>query len=273
MPLTLQHVPSTGRGYTEPLIEIVEGLPLQMVLIPAGDFLMGSPDDELERTEAEGPQHRVTVPKFLMSRYPVTQAQWRAVAALDKINRDLKPNPSQFKGNDHPVEQVSWLDAIEFCDRLTARTGRPYRLPTEAEWEYACRAGTTTAFHFGNTITTEVANYDGSYTYGDSPEGEYREKTTPVNKLNNANAFGLSDMHGNVYEWCQDHWHRRYEGAPTDGSAWITDKEGTSRVIRGGSWNGVPRDCRSAYRSDDFPDVRIIIIGFRVSCAAPRTLQ
>ena len=157
---------------------------------------------------------------------------------------------------------------------IASLTHRPlYRLPTEAEWEYACRAGTTTPFHFGNAISTDVANYNGSYTYGDGSKGENRGKTTPVDQLDNANAYGLSDMHGNVWEWCQDHWHDSYEGAPMDGSAWSTDDENAARVLRGGSWFINPGGCRSASRVSDTPDARYSDFGFRVSCVAPRALQ
>jgi len=257
-----------------------EDLQLAVVAIPAGTFLMGSPEDELERDSSEGPQHEVRVEAFYMAPYPITQAQWRFVAGLPQINRALNPDPSRFKGENRPVEQVSWYDAIEFCDRLSVYTSTEYRLPTEAEWEYACRAGTTTPFHFGETITTDLANYRGtddkdlnwSGSYGDGPKGEYREETTPIDHFGIANAFGLSDMHGNVWEWCQDHWHSSYEGAPTDGSAWLTDNEDSSRILRGGSWILNPRDCRSAYRYSNSPDYRDINLGFRVVCSAPRTL-
>ena len=270
MPLTLRRTAATTRYYTQPLEDLGEAIPLQMLRIPSGTFTMGSPKDEPEREGNEEPQHEVSVPSFFMSRYPVTQAQWRAVAALQQVNVDLQPEPSKFKGDNLPVEQVSWYEAVEFCDRLLAHTGLPYRLPTEAEWEYACRAGTTTPFHVGKTLTTEVANYDGNYTYADGPEGKYRETTTPVDQFDIANAFGLCDMHGNVWEWCQDHWHDSYEGAPVDGSAWLTDNEAAGRILRGGSWDLDPRFCRSAQRTDDSPDYRFNI-GFRVSCAAPRT--
>jgi formylglycine-generating enzyme required for sulfatase activity len=143
--------------------QLAEGvLPLRMMLIPAGTFAMGSPEDEPERQDNEGPQHEVTLSQFFMAKYPVTQAQWRVVANLPQVERELDPNPSEFKGDMRPVEQVSWYDAVEFCDRLTIKTNRQYRLPTEAEWEYACRAGTTTPFHFGETLSTDYANYDGA---------------------------------------------------------------------------------------------------------------
>ncbi|MFM6071877.1 MAG: formylglycine-generating enzyme family protein, partial [Dolichospermum sp.] len=169
------------------------------------------------------PQHEVTIKPFSMGKYPITQAQWQAVAALPQVNQELKPNPSRFKGAKRPVERVSWHDAVEFCARLSNHSQRPYRLPSEAEWEYACRAGTITPFHFGETITTELANYNGNNTYGDGPKGVYRGETTEVGSFKIANEFGLYDMHGNVWEWCQDDWHNNYEGAPTDGSAWISN--------------------------------------------------
>ncbi len=261
----------------------VEALPnelsLEMVAIPGGSFLMGSPEDEPERDNDESPQHEVAVEPFFMGRYPITQAQWRVVAAMPQVERELDLEPSRFKGDSLaerqrqrlPVEQVSWHDAVEFCARLSAHTGRQYSLPTESEWEYACRAGTTTPFHFGDMITTEVANYDGS-AYAEGPEGEDRQATTPVDKFGIANAYGLSDMHGNVDEWCQDYWHDNYEDAPTDGSAWLTDDEAANRVLRGGSWIFSPRHCRSAYRHYTSPDNRSDYTGFRVSCVAPRAL-
>jgi formylglycine-generating enzyme required for sulfatase activity len=193
--------------------------PIPMVQIPAGSFLMGSPGDEPERFDEEGPQHEVTLDAFWMAKTLITQAQWREVAGWEKVERDLDLNPSHFKGDNRPVEQVSWLDAMEFCYRLSRRTGKKYTLPNEAQWEYACRAGGTTPFHFGPTISTEVANYNGNYTYGQSSRGVYRGQTTDVASFP-ANAWGLHDMHGNVWEWCLDEWHDSYEGAPVDGSAW-----------------------------------------------------
>jgi formylglycine-generating enzyme required for sulfatase activity len=174
---------------------------------------------------------------------------------------------------------VSWHDAIEFCNRLSQRTGRHYTLPSEAQWEYACRAGTTTAFAFGATLSAELANYNATETYGDGPKGEYRKQTTPVG-LFPANAWGLHDMHGNVLEWCLDHWYSSYEGAPSDGSAWLkpsawlkasawlkpraSDVEG--RLLRGGSWLNNPGNCRSAYRGRCRPDYAYGYVGFRVVC-------
>ena len=258
-----------------------DGLRLRMMQIPSGSFMMGSPEDEVDRRDSEGLQHEVSVETFFLGKYPVTQAQWRFVAGLAQVNIRLETDSSHFKGDSHPVEQVSWYEAVEFCDRLSAYTKKQYQLPTEAQWEYACRASTTTPFHFGSTITTELANYRGtddkdlswSGSYGSGPKGEYRETTTPVDYFDLANAFGLCDMHGNVWEWCADHWHKNYEDAPIDGSAWLTDDESARRVIRGGSWIDYPGLCRSATRIDPTPDDRDDLVGFRVSCRAPRTLQ
>jgi formylglycine-generating enzyme required for sulfatase activity len=247
------------------------GITLEMVAIEGGTFMMGSPDHELERSDCEGPQHRVTVQPFFIGKFVVIQAQWRAVAALSKVKIDLNPDPSRFKGVNRPLEKVSWYEAVEFCDRLSQKTGKKYRLPSEAEWEYACRAGTDTPFYFGETITPELANYDGNYTYGTGSKGVYRKQTTEVGNFP-ANAFGLYDMHGNVWEWCADHWHQNYQGAPIDGNAWLSENENAYRVIRGGSWDYGPWDCRSASRYINNPHVTDNRIGFRVVCLAPRTL-
>jgi formylglycine-generating enzyme required for sulfatase activity len=242
-----------------------------MISIPGGSFVMGAPSSEQESTSDERPQHVVTVKPFLMGKYPVTQKQWRVVATFGQVIRELDPDPSEFKGDNLPVECISWDDANEFCARLTRKTKRDYRLPSEAEWEYAYRAGTTTPFHVGETITTDLVNYDGNYSYGDAPKGKYRERTTPVGNFL-PNQFGLCDMHGNVWEWCADHWHSNYEGAPTDGSAWLSDKESSYRVWRGGSWLHTPPYCRSAFRFYLPRGDRNDYLGFRVSCSAARTL-
>ena len=243
---------------------------IELVHIPAGTFLMGLAEGEVDYKNYESPQHLVTVPEFLMGKYPVTQAQWRAVATgLPKIEHDLDPDPSYFTGDTHPVEQVNWYEAVEFCNRLSQAAGREYRLPSEAEREYACRAGTTTPFHFGETITTDLANYDGSYPYNNyGLRGEYRGQATPVGSFP-PNGFGLYDMHGNVWEWCQDVWHDNYEDAPTDGSAW--DGDGVERVLRGGSWDSSARGASSAKRGWYTPYFRLNNTGFRVCCSAPRT--
>ncbi|AFY83429.1 bifunctional serine/threonine-protein kinase/formylglycine-generating enzyme family protein [Oscillatoria acuminata] len=273
------------KGQNRGVLETTLGLNLEMVVIPAGEFLMGLPENEAERSSAEGPQHRVILPEFLMSRTPITQAQWRIVAQIPQVVRSLEPDPAYFKGNNNPVEGVSWEDCIEFCLRLNQATGQPYRLPSEAEWEYACRAGTSTPYHFGPTLSPRVANYDGNYTYGQGKKGEYRKKTIPVGSLNAPNAWGLQDMHGNVWEWCLDDWHNSYEGAPTDGRAWIENdnhyqniidwlkdllnKRSTHKLLRGGSWCHYPRYCRCAVRIHGTRDYENNSLGFRV--VAPRT--
>ncbi|NES18423.1 MAG: SUMF1/EgtB/PvdO family nonheme iron enzyme [Symploca sp. SIO3E6] len=250
--------------------DLGNGVMLEMVAIPGGTFMMGSPDTDKRKSSDERSQHLVTVQPFYLGKFTVTQEQWRAVAALPRVSNDLDSEQSHFKGNNLPVERVFWYDAVEFCARISIQTGRTYRLPSEAEWEYACRAGTTTPFHFGKTITTDLANYDGNSVYGSGFKGEYRRKTTPVGNFKVANAFGLYDMHGNVWEWCQDHWHRNYDGAPTDGSAWLGgDDNDRCRLLRGGSWNSYPVKCRSACRSLYIPDFsHKVYIGFRVVCEA-----
>ncbi|MBD1865020.1 formylglycine-generating enzyme family protein [Trichocoleus sp. FACHB-46] len=241
---------------------------LEMVQIPAGNVLMGSPENEPERSPSESPQHIVEVTSFFLSKYPVTQAQWRSVAAMPQVNRELDPDPSRFKGDDRPVETINWYAAVEFCDRLSQHTGKQYRLPSEAEWEYACRAGTTTPFHFGETITTDLANYHDNLTYGDGLKGIYRHETTPVGSFGVANAFGLYDMHGNVWDWCADHWHESYKGVPVDGSAWVKGGDSEFRLLRGGSWDGYSRLCSSAYRARVHAFSRLNYVGFRVACSA-----
>ncbi len=234
---------------------------LDVVAIPGNSFSMGSTESGDEQ-----PVHEVQVAPFFLGKYPVTQAQWKAVAAFSKVKIDLDPDPSRFKGSDRPVERVSWWEAVEFCNRLSNKTNRTYRLPSEAEWEYACRAGTTTPFHFGEILIADLANYDATETYNSSPKGKYRQETTPVGSFGGANAFGLYDMHGNVWEWCADHWHSNYDGAPTDGSAWLTENKNAGRLLRGGSWFNNPSFCRSAYRYYFNPDYRDLNIGFRVVC-------
>jgi formylglycine-generating enzyme required for sulfatase activity len=251
-------------GYRE---DLGGGVALTMVKIPAGSFLMGSPEDEPERADAEGPQHEVTLGSFLMAQTPITQAQWRAVAGWQKVGRDLKPDPSKFKGANRPVEQVSWFDALEFCRRLSKRTGQRYGLPSEAQWEYACRAGSTTPFHCGATLTPELANYDCTYVYGNGPKGSYRKQTIDVASFP-ANAWGLHDMHGNVLEWCEDHWHESYNFAPGDDQPWLIPAAAADepRLLRGGSWSFLPGYCRSAYRDLVRPDDAYGLVGFRVVC-------
>ena len=262
----------TGQHFYEALSAEIR---LDMVQIPGGTFRMGAPNGEEGAFDDEKPQHKVTVPQFFMGRYPITQAQWRVVAdwlgiaGYPLFDHPLTPNPSQFKGDNRPVENVDWDAATEFCQRLSQHTGRQYRLPSEAEWEYACRAGTQTPFSFGHHISTELANYDGSE-YGESPECESKGETTDVGSYP-PNNFGLCDMHGNVWEWCADTWHDSYAGAPLDGSAWI-ENDNDSHVLRGGSWLSGPRNCRSALRDSYSRDGRDLYLGFRVVCVSPRAL-
>jgi eukaryotic-like serine/threonine-protein kinase len=246
-----------ARYFTE---DLGGGVSLEMVAIPAGEFMMGSPADELNHENNEGPQRRVKITEFFMGRFVVTQAQWQAV---------MGNNPSRFNGENQPVETVSWYDAQAFCQKLSQQTSRTYRLPSEAEWEYACRAGTTAPFHFGTTITPELANYDGKYSYGSGPKGQYRNHITRVGSFP-ANGFGLNDMHGNVWEWCLDHWHDDYSGAPTHGSAWVENGDSRFRVLRGGAWNfDPPESCRSANRDMASPEGRYFNTGFRVVVSSP----
>jgi eukaryotic-like serine/threonine-protein kinase len=243
-PVGEKPAPPNGGQRTAPQIE--------MVRIPGGSFLMGSPANEAGRFDAEGPQHRVTVPSFSIGKFEVTQAQWRAV---------MGTNPSFFQGrfykgksDDLPVETVSWNEAKEFCRRLSQMTGKAYRLPTEAEWEYAARAGTTGAFAGEiDAMAWHSLGFDGT--------------THPVGQKK-ANAFGLHDMHGNVEEWCEDTWHNNYKGAPTDGSAWLDGGFTNYQVVRGGSWTVKASHCRSATRTHIAPGGGGMIIGFRVVIGA-----
>ena len=268
----IETIPGQARYYPQ---DLGQGVQLEMVQLPGGSFLMGIGEAESERLYKkydrkwfrwESPQHPVQVSPFLMGKTPVTQDQWRVVVTqVGKIVRDLNPDPSGFKGGNRPVEQVSWYDAVEWCARLSQLTGKEYRLPSEAEWEYACRGGTTTPFTFGEALTTDLANYDGNYTVAEEAKGQYREKTTPGANFP-PNGFGLHDCHGNVWEWCFDPFHENYQGAPGDGRVWdetVNDnryqkpsanlrvllKQSDKRyVLRGGSWYDFPFFCRSAYR-------------------------
>ncbi len=223
--------------------EDLNGVKLEMIYIPGGEFTMGSNDYDYEK-----PPHRVKLSPFFIGKYPVTQAQWKAV---------MGDNPSNWKGDDLPVEYVSWDDTVKFCKAISKRTGETYRLPTEAEWEYACRAGSTTKYCFGDD-----ENLLGEYAwYYENSEG----KTHPAGQKK-PNAWGLYDMHGNVWEWCEDDWHGRYNGAPVDGSAWVDiSKRASFRVYRGGSWGNYAEDCRSAIRNRNSPDIRVRGLGFRLS--------
>ncbi len=220
--------------------DLGNGIKLEVMSIPGGTFFMGSPGDE--GSDFEKPQHEVTVSSFYMGKYPITQAQYQKV---------MGKNLSKFKSDDRPVEQVTWDEAVDFCKKLSNQTGKKYRLPTEAEWEYACRAGTTTSYYFDDTITKELANYRGN-------------ETTSAGQFS-PNIFGLYDMHGNVWEWCQDNWHENYNNAPHDGTAWFSG-DNTNKVRRGGSWFSYPDFCRSAYRSHNMHDDHFDNLGFRVVC-------
>jgi eukaryotic-like serine/threonine-protein kinase len=245
--------------------DLGNGVSLSMVKIPAGKFMMGSPANEEKRSDDESPQHQVKVSEFFLGEMLVTQAQWRAI---------MGNNPSKFQGDGRlPVEQVSWLDAVDFCQNLSQKTRRTYRLPSEAEWEYACRAGITTPFGFGEAITSAVVNYDGNYTYAKAAKGEFRNKTTVVGSFP-ANLFGLYDMHGNLREWCLDESSDNYNNVPADGSSKgdITSKaSGKMHALRGGSWLSNPNRCRSAYRFRYYADFRDLSIGFRIVYSPART--
>ena len=273
--------------------ELCDGARLTMVRIPGGSFQMGSADQELGRQSNEGPVHEVTLAEFLIGQTPITQAQWRAVAGWEpqkgeRWGRGLNPKPAKFQGeearllagemntDERPVVRVSWEDAIEFCSRLSQRTKRNYTLPSEAQWEYACRAGTSTAFHFGPIILSDLANFKGtdpsrfnSLNIPD-PQPFFREQTTPVGMFP-ANPWGLYDMHGNVWEWCLDSVRSSYEGGPYDGSAWVDSQapKALRKINRGGSWSMPPRFCRSAVRSLsrlNAPNGPYDDTGFRVVC-------
>jgi formylglycine-generating enzyme required for sulfatase activity len=276
--------------YDEPLTREIE--PIRMMAIPQGEFWMGSPESEKGHVSMESPQHLVKVPAFFMSQTPITQAQWKAITYLPEEGKRLEPDPSNFKGDDLPVENVRWQDAIEFCARLSRASGRKYRLPSEAEWEYACRGIANQVakksnqkpvyppFHFGETLTSNLANYRATEIYQQEVKGECREKTTPVRSFP-PNAFGLYDMHGNVWEWCLDPMDENYERARAlgDGKVWdekdndnryydilsninVLIEDGRIHVSRGGCWNFGPRDCRSAY-CYDFDVDAFYIAGFR----------
>ncbi len=253
--------------------DIGGGVALDMVKIRSGEFLMGSPKNEAQRESNESPQHKVEVSEFHIGRFEVTREQWRQVATLPTVDIDLEEDPANFKDSwRQPVEQVSWREAVEFCKRLQQKTRKTYRLPTEAEWEYAARAGSTSPFAFGPTITPAIVNYEGNHPYGSAPTGRYRNKAVEVGSLGFANAFGLYDMHGNVWEWCEDVYHDSYGGQngapPSDGSAWITGGVQGTRVLRGGSWSAYGYVCRSAYRFRTDAGSRGYKIGFRVVSTA-----
>jgi eukaryotic-like serine/threonine-protein kinase len=248
--------------------ELGAGIFLTMVEIPSGEFVMGASPTEAGSMAREQPQHRVKVSRFFMGQTQVTQAQWAAL---------FPGTPVGARGNDRlPVYGINWLDAIAFCERLSQKTGHRYRLPTEAEWEYACRAKTTSPFAYGDSIVPALANYNGEHPYGRAPKGEYRQQVTPVAKFP-PNLCGLYDLHGNVWEWCQDEWFEDYRDAPSDGSARSKIDSGSGdsaslanrlRVVRGGSWFSYGTICRSASRTGLFGLFRHDNYGLRVVCDA-----
>lgn len=235
--------------------DLGNGITLEMIVIPGGNFHMGSTPQHGNLEER--PRHLVTIKAFMMGKFLVTQGQWKAI--MGKL-------PScRFKSDDLPIEQISWHDAVKFCQKLSQKTGRTYSIPSETQWEYACRAGTDTPFSFGETLTTDLANYCGEHVYRSEPAGLYRHVTTEGGTFP-PNAFGLYDMHGNMWEWCKDSWMEDYSSTPRDENAY-EDHRNEFRVARGGSWHEPGANCRSAARvqfpaseGDDF-------IGFRVSCA------
>jgi len=240
-------------------LDLGEGVNLTLVYIPGGTFWMGPKDDDPEARDSEKPRHQVTVPAFWMGETPVTQAQYKAVR---KNFMGMGKNPSHFKGDNRPVETVSWNEAIQFCQELSNKVKETMTLPSESQWEYACRAGTETFYCFGDD-TGQLETYAW---YGNNSD----RQTHPV-KQKKPNSWELYDMHGNVWEWCLDHWHGNYQGAPTDGSAWLSSDESKFRLLRGGSWDLLAGDCRSAYRNNYAPDNRDVNLGFRVVCRSSRT--
>lgn len=237
---------------------------LDLIAVPATRLRMGAPAREPHCGTYECRMRSVQTTPFYLARTPVTQAQWRAVAALPAVARDIDAAPACFEGDTRPVECVSWLDAQEFCARLTRATGHALRLPSEAEWEAACRAGSRTPFHFGETLTAAHARYAASHVYAaEQPAGTPRS-TMPVAQ-HAPNALGLHDMHGNVWEWCADHWHDSYAGAPADSRAWQEGGRDDWRSLRGGSWADAPGRLRSASRSGYPAAAGNRVIGLRIA--------
>ncbi|MFO7764631.1 MAG: formylglycine-generating enzyme family protein [Wenzhouxiangellaceae bacterium] len=233
-----------------------------MVMIPAGTFTQGSPASEPESLDRERPQREVDVPAFAMSQTEVTFDQWGACVADGGCSRN--PDDAGWGRGDRPVINVSWTDAQEYVTWLSNRTGEGYRLPSESEWEYATRAGTTGRFNTGDCITSDQANFRGTAPAQGCPSGIWREQTELVVSFA-PNAFGLYETHGNVSEWVQDCWNSYYTGAPTDGSAWMTGQCDRA-VIRGGSWTNRGRFIRSAERGvNTRDDTRADSVGFRVA--------
>ena len=255
-----------GSGKTVWFKDFAEGP--EMIVIPAGEFMMGSPESEEERTSREGPLHKVTIAKpFAVGRFAINFVEWDAAVAEGGVtHRPDNPDNEGLGGGRYPVIDVSWEDANAYCAWLSNMTGKAYHLLSEAKWEYCCRAGTATPFWWGSAISTAHANYNGNYTYGNGWEGEYRKRTVPVGWFE-PNPWGLYNVHGNVSEWCEDCWHEDYDGAPEDGSAWLSADggDGNIRVLRGGSWINGPQILRSADRDGSFTDSRDVNYGFRIS--------
>jgi formylglycine-generating enzyme required for sulfatase activity len=277
----------TGQAH-QAVEDLGKGVQIELVAVAAGFFQMGSRDEGSYADER--PLHPVFLKSFWMGKYPITQAQWQEVMGSLPDCR--------FHGPTRPVDNICWRDAAAFCQQLSKRTGRDYRLPSEAEWEYACRAGTITPFNLGETLTTNYANYVGDHTYRDAPQGVYRHGTTPVGAFP-PNRWGLYDMHGNVWEFCTGHWTDDYVGAPVDGSTYEPEPHASNtdqphllkrflayfqdgnaparshtentvyRVARGGSWHETPNHCRSAVRLRVPEDERLEYYGLRVSTEMP----
>ncbi len=262
----IKRIRAEATTFTE---KLSAGITLKMVRIPSGKFTMGAAAGEREASDNEYPPKAVSLPEFWIGQYVVTQAQWKAIMGPKVINPQAPPNTiHRIKKPLQPIDNIFWTDAVEFCQRLSQLTGRDYRLPSDAQWEYACRAKTTTPFHFGDTLTPDLANYNGNYTYGEGPKGSYREQSTEVGCFA-PNGFGLYDMHGNVWEWCLDGWQNFEPHSPARDN--IQRLSGQKKSLRGGSWFYLPTNCRSAHRLTYPFHSRTDDIGFRVVCILPST--
>lgn len=259
----LQPPAQPAMGAAGSVLKDCAGCP-ELVVVPGGSFMMGSLASELGRHSTEGPQRRVTIQSFAAGRTEVTFAQWDACVAAGGCSH--RPDDNGWGRGSRPVVDVNWDDAQQYVAWLRGKTGKYYRLLSEAEWEYAARAGTSTPFHTGQRLNPSQANFDSGYSYNDSAKVESRQRTVPVRQFA-PNAFGLSDMHGNVWEWVQDVWHGDYSGAPSDGSVWLTGGDQGRRVLRGGSWYSTPGDLRSANRISNSPAIRSFITGLRIARA------
>jgi formylglycine-generating enzyme required for sulfatase activity len=250
----IEQRPGRARLWREPL---PAGQSLELIEVPGGTLRMGSLRGQGYADEQ--PQHFVQVAGFWMGRTPVTEGQWRALMGRHR---------GRFTEPDGPVDTISWTEAAKFCERLSKAAGRRYGLPSEALWEYACRAGSITDFSFGPVVTSDLANYNGEFVFQGGPKGVYRHKTLPVGQFP-PNAFGLQEMHGTLWEWCADAWHDDYSGAPADGNAWQGGLRAEYRVARGGCWHDIPEVCRSAARlrakadeGDEFMGLRVVLLEF-----------